>query len=371
MAKNYKSLSNEEIMAEYEGQVTGTSSKYYSKMDDSQLMKEFEKQSSPSKKVFGIPGSEKLNESFEKTGFKIPKSMEAFVGTSEAAKENALYGLQDIYQDAKTGMGYEDMLAKEELAKKINQNRATKEGYRSTNPWASFAGDIFGGTAAYAPLMAIPGVGKGAITRGIANPFLRNMLVGASQGLTQSAIEGLLQPTINDESRLGNAQIYGATGGLIGGGTSGLLSGMQELQPSRFLRGIEPIENVAKNAEMAQGTNTSLGGVLNHPGLQKFESNYVGGSPLSGYNESNLQVNQQIEKAAEDFFGKVSNPGRSSLMDIPKEINKKALMNLRKLTLNYLKPTNHLQMISALKLIILIYLKLHDKYYLMLRLPPS
>lgn len=315
MAKNYKNLSNEEILAEYSSQVSGAASKNYKKMSNDQVMAEYNNQINSGKKqnndVFGIKGSGKY---VEKAGLgefnkkQVPESLQAFLGTSEASKEGALLGIQDLYQDAKAGLGYEDKGSREALNQKINANRQTKEGYRANSPWASLGGDILGGSLAYAPLMAVPGVGQSAISRNIGNPLLRNIGIGTSQGATQAGIEGLMQPTIGDESRMQNAEVYGATGGLIGGGMSGIMSGIQEMMPSRLLRGNTSPEQLAKNVETTRGTNASLGDVLENQGLRKLEQNWIPNIPFSGGAQSNQQVNHQINRMSEEFLNDVTGP---------------------------------------------------------------
>ena len=251
--------------------------------------------------------------------------LQSFIGASEAAKENTLYGLQDVYQDVKSALGYENPEAKQELQEKIYQNRQKQEMYRRANPWSALGGDIFGGIVANAPLAAVPGIGQGAISRGVSSPVLRNIGIGISQGATQAGIEGALQPTLNNESRTNNALIYGLTGGLIGGGTSGILSGAQELQPSRLLRGEATDQQLAKNLRTARGTQTSLGGVLENPTLAKFEQNVLSSVPFSGVQQSNQLVNNQINSMAQDLLKNVSNPSASKVRDIPESLQRQLI----------------------------------------------
>ncbi len=145
---------------------------------------------------------------------------------------------------------------------------------------ATLSDKIVRGLAQYSPAFALPVADMGIA--GEAAGLLPRMAASAAP----QAIFGATQ----DE----RSPVEGAIGGAIGGAAGPLIGKLiNALRPSRLFRGNLSKEDLASNLEATQGTNTSLGRVIESPTLNRIYENVLPHIIGSGA-EDTMQKNAQL-----------------------------------------------------------------------------
>jgi hypothetical protein len=159
------------------------------------------------------------------------------------------------------------------------------------HPDSAFAGELGGGIAGQGPLAAIPGIGE-------FGPLMKAI----TQAGLQSGASGFLSNQGGIGERLKSALSNAETGGGLGALFHGAGQVVNKARPSSWLRGTLPPEELAKNLEVAQGTNTGLGDIVGSPYLKKTLENRLPQIPLSGASQKAQQNAQLIAKHGEDLM---------------------------------------------------------------------
>lgn len=164
----------------------------------------------------------------------------------------------------------------------------------------------------YIPAALIPGPSKGGSNEG--------MLAELSRIL----------PSIGGQSAYGAAQNpENRTEGAVTGGMAGVTlptaeMGMNRLKPSSLFRGNLSPEELKRNLEITQGTNTGLGSIIGSPLLKKTYENILSLIPFGGAEKAMLNTSSQIQKKGqnllENFKGNIeSNNHGKTLQDALKK----------------------------------------------------
>lgn len=93
------------------------------------------------------------------------------------------------------------------------------------------------------------------------------------------------------------------------GGTAKGISKLPGVAPSRALRGTLSPEELARNLEVTQGTNTNLGRVIDSPTLSKFYENVLPGIIGAGAEDTMQQTAKGITQKATDLVTRLQEEG--------------------------------------------------------------
>lgn len=119
--------------------------------------------------------------------------------------------------------------------------------------------------------------------------------------------------------------------GVLGGGAKAI-SKIPNLAPSKLLRGALSPEELARNLEVTEGTNTNLGQVIGSPTLSKFYENILPGIIGSGAEDTMLNtakgITDRATKLVDNLHQEGANPAdygikiQDALKDASKEVQK-------------------------------------------------
>jgi hypothetical protein len=130
------------------------------------------------------------------------------------------------------------------------------------------------------------------------------------------------------EERLKHGAEMGAALGAAG---KSIGSFVENLRPSKFLRGNLSPEELANNLRITEGTNTGLGRVIDSPSLNRLQENILPHVIGSGAEKTMQETAKQISNKANDLFQQTQaniNPGDYGFK--LKEVLKKAANQARK-----------------------------------------
>lgn len=136
----------------------------------------------------------------------------------------------------------------------------------------------------------------------------------AAFGATTSAINPQQEGSVAERALQG--ALWGAGLGATGKGVSSLV---ENLRPSRFLRGkLSPLE-LTRNLNVTRGTNTGLGDVLGSPYLKKKLENTLLSTPGSGASDIMQTIGKQVEEKGHNLLTSILGKDNSG-ENIPKQI---------------------------------------------------
>lgn len=164
----------------------------------------------------------------------------------------------------------------------------------------------------------------GQITKGVGSYLPYGAAGGASLvGQTLAGGASGLANTGDQESNLFGLLPSGKTGGAIEGAllnalTHGAFEGLQALRPSKMFRGNLSPEQLQRNVNITQGTETGLGDVIQSPYLKRRLENTLTNVPLSGANESLQRTGNLVVDKGNDLLKQML--GDNESYNIPQKI---------------------------------------------------
>lgn len=165
-------------------------------------------------------------------------------------------------------------------------------------PKATLADKLVRGAAQFAPAIVAPEADIGAAGTLIGKiPKVGSYLSKAAKIGAPQAAFGATQ----DQNPLEGAAIGGATG-LV---APAIESAVNTLRPSNIFRGKLSPEQLAKNLEATQGTNTGLGRVIESPTLNRLQENVLPHLLGTGAEDTMQKTAEQITQKGNDLLDKI------------------------------------------------------------------
>lgn len=151
------------------------------------------------------------------------------------------------------------------------------------------------------------------------NPgILENLVEGTAQYAPLMAASPMLAGAGGIPALVGSSALYGGIqspenrtkGAIIGGATVGIPIGIGKtvnaLRPSNLLKSQLPPEQLARNLELTQGTETGLGDVLGIPMLKRFNENILPKIPFSGATESMQRTAGKVIEKSQNLLDRLA-----------------------------------------------------------------
>lgn len=208
-------------------------------------------------------------------------------------------------------LGIAQLFAPEWAENKANRWENELQKARAVNPNAVSQGQYLGDLAITGPAFAA--TGGGSATGGLLSRIGSEAL---KAGLTAGALGGL--EYVHPGQKRGHNAIENALmGGAIGAGlplagrtAKGLYTGIKEIPnipehfAAQFGKNI-PIEQLEKNVAAAEGTNTSLGNIIESPYLRKLHENRIPNVPFGPGDEGLQKIAKQVEQRGQSILSKL------------------------------------------------------------------
>ena len=102
--------------------------------------------------------------------------------------------------------------------------------------------------------------------------------------------------------------LWGAGGGALG---EGLNAGINALRPSNLFGKNVPAQELQKNLEATEGTDTPLGNVVKSPYLQGLNNNILAHVPFSGVTDNLAKVGRQVVDRGHELLNKLLGKGNT------------------------------------------------------------
>jgi len=177
----------------------------------------------------------------------------------------------------------------------------------------SILGEMIKGAGEYLPYAALGGASfPGQVIAGatsgaaLSNPKDKNLFGILPSGSKGAAIEGAL----------------------INALTHGTFKGLEQLRPSKMFRGNLSPEELQRNLEITQGTETGLGDVIESPFLKKRLENTLTNVPFSGANESLQRTGKQVLSRGENILSDML--GDNDPHSVPQKLTEKLIEEFKK-----------------------------------------
>jgi hypothetical protein len=170
----------------------------------------------------------------------------------------------------------------------------------------------------YAEALGVQGQQPGdVLTQGLVSnlPFAAAGELGALRALPRMGARAGAQGAAAVGQNQNPAQAALASLGIEGAGRL-IGKGAGKLAPSNVFRGSLSPEELARNAEVAAGTNTPLGSVLESPTLKQLFENVSTKVPLGGGDTALGNIGNQVTQRAEDIVNKTGNIASTGDLDI-------------------------------------------------------
>lgn len=258
----------------------------------------------------------------------IGLSQNVFPGMARAIEKGSklIPEFLDLGQSALSGLGKGLGKGGESIASLLTGGGSPQVNWEEIEKYTmpenkSVANEIASGIGSYLPYGKMGSLASSAISK------IPGISSNIAQLLGQSGAGGLFGATMTkpEEQNLFGLLPEGKVGGSLEGAILnavpfGLARGLEQLRPSKLFRGNLTPEQLARNVEVAQGTRTGIGDIIESPRLKTQYENVLSKLPLSNVTEKIQETGQSVIDRGNEILKKVL--GKNNSENVPEQVFK-------------------------------------------------